>query len=32
MVTAEVHLGRRTVVEYALSPLQKIGAEAARER
>jgi hemolysin D len=32
LVSAEVHLGRRTVLEYVLSPLQKIGAEAARER
>ncbi|HEV7394492.1 MAG TPA: HlyD family type I secretion periplasmic adaptor subunit [Burkholderiales bacterium] len=32
IVTAEVHLGRRTVLEYLLSPLQKIGAESARER
>jgi HlyD family secretion protein len=32
VVTAEMHIGRRTVMEYVLSPLQKIGAEAARER
>ncbi|HEY0337697.1 MAG TPA: HlyD family efflux transporter periplasmic adaptor subunit, partial [Burkholderiales bacterium] len=32
LVTAEVKLGRRTVLEYVLSPLQKVAAEAARER
>ena len=31
-VTAEVHLGARTVIEYLLSPIQKVAAEAARER
>lgn len=31
-VTAELHQGRRTVIEYLLSPLQKLAAEAARER
>ena len=31
-VTAEVHIGRRSVLEYLLSPLQKVSAEAARER
>ena len=31
-VTAEVHIGRRTVLEYLLSPVQKVAAEAARER
>jgi HlyD family secretion protein len=31
-VAAEVHIGRRTVLEYLLSPIQKVGAEAARER
>ena len=31
-VTAEVHIGTRTVLEYLLSPIQKVGAEAARER
>jgi hemolysin D len=31
-LTAEVHLGTRTVLEYLLSPIQKVGAEAARER
>lgn len=32
VVFAEIHQGRRTVLEYLLSPVQKIGAEAARER
>ena len=31
-VTAEVHIGRRTVLEYLLSPVQRVAAEAARER
>ena len=31
-VTVEVHTGRRTVLEYAFSPIQKVAAEAARER
>ena len=31
-VTAEVHIGRRTVLEYLLSPIRKVAAEAARER
>lgn len=31
-VTAEVHTGRRTVLEYLLSPIRKAAAEAARER
>ena len=31
-VTAEVHIGRRSVLEYLLSPVQKVTAEAARER
>ena len=31
-VTAEVHIGRRTVLEYLLSPIRKVTAEAARER
>jgi HlyD family secretion protein len=31
-LTAEVHLGTRTVLEYLLSPIQKVRAEAARER
>jgi hemolysin D len=32
LVVAEIHQGRRTVLEYLLSPVQKVGAEAARER
>lgn len=32
LVVAEIHQGRRTVLEYLLSPMMKIGAEAARER
>ncbi|HEX2830104.1 MAG TPA: HlyD family type I secretion periplasmic adaptor subunit [Burkholderiales bacterium] len=31
-VTAEVHIGKRTVLEYLLSPVQKVAQEAARER
>lgn len=31
-VTAEIHLGKRTVLEYLLSPVRKVGLEAARER
>lgn len=31
-VTAEIHLGTRTVLEYLLSPVQKIAHEAGRER
>jgi HlyD family secretion protein len=31
-VTAEVHIGRRTVLEFLLSPIRKVAAEAARER
>jgi HlyD family secretion protein len=31
-VTAEVHQGSRTVLEYLLSPVQRAGQEAARER
>jgi HlyD family secretion protein len=31
-VSAEVHIGRRSVLEYLLSPLQKVAAEAGRER
>jgi hemolysin D len=31
-VSAEVHIGRRSVLEYLLSPLQKVVSEAARER
>lgn len=30
--TIEIHQGRRTVMEYLLSPVQRVGAEAARER
>jgi HlyD family secretion protein len=29
---AEIHQGRRTVMEYLLSPVQRVGAEAGRER
>jgi hemolysin D len=32
LVAAEIHQGQRTVLEYLLSPVQKVGAEAARER
>lgn len=32
LVTADVHQGERTVLEYLLSPVQKLGAEAGRER
>ena len=31
-VSAEVHIGSRTVLEYLLSPIQKVAAEAGRER
>lgn len=31
-VNAEVHLGRRSVLEYLLSPIQKVASEAGRER
>ena len=31
-VTAEIHQGRRTIMEYLLSPVQKVSAEAGRER
>jgi HlyD family secretion protein len=31
-VTAEIHQGRRTVLEYLLSPVQRVTAEAGRER
>ena len=31
-VAAEIHLGRRSVIEYLLSPIQKVAQEAARER
>ena len=32
LVTAEIHQGRRSVMEYLLSPIRKIEQEAARER
>jgi len=32
LVMAEIHQGRRTVLEYLLSPIQRVGSEAARER
>ncbi|WP_140630181.1 HlyD family type I secretion periplasmic adaptor subunit [Methylibium rhizosphaerae] len=32
LVAAEIHQGKRSVIEYLLSPVQKIGQEAARER
>jgi len=32
LATAEIHQGRRTVMEYLLSPVQKVAQEAARER
>lgn len=32
LVTAEIHQGQRTVLEYLLSPVQKTVKEAARER
>lgn len=32
LVTAEIHQGKRTVLEYLLSPVQKVSSEAARER
>jgi hemolysin D len=32
LVNAEVHIGSRTVLEYLLSPIRKVTAEAARER
>jgi hemolysin D len=31
-VSAEIHLGSRTVLEYLLSPVQKVTHEAGRER
>jgi HlyD family secretion protein len=31
-VTAEIHQGSRTVLEYLLSPVQQVAHEAARER
>ena len=32
VVQAEIHQGRRSVLEYLLSPVQKVAQEAARER
>ena len=32
LVSAEIHLGTRSVIEYLLSPIQKVAHEAARER
>jgi HlyD family secretion protein len=32
VVQAEIHQGRRSVLEYLLSPVQKVAAEAGRER
>jgi len=32
LVTTEIHQGRRSVLEYLLSPVKKVGQEAARER
>lgn len=32
MTLAEIHQGRRSVLEYLLSPVQKVANEAARER
>jgi HlyD family secretion protein len=31
-VTAEIHQGQRSIMEYLLSPVQKVVAEAGRER
>ena len=31
-VVAEIHRGRRTIMEYLLSPVQKVTSEAGRER
>ncbi len=31
-VTAEIHQGRRTVMEYLLSPVQRVSSEAGKER
>jgi len=31
-VAAEIHLGQRSVIEYLLSPIQKVAQEAGRER
>jgi hemolysin D len=32
LVNAEIHLGTRSVVEYLLSPIQKVAQEAGREQ
>jgi HlyD family secretion protein len=32
VLTAEIHQGRRTVMEYLLSPMQRVAMEAGRER
>jgi HlyD family secretion protein len=32
LVNAEIHLGTRSVLEYLLSPVQKVAHEAGRER
>ena len=32
LVTAEIHQGRRTVLEYLFSPVRKVAQEAGRER
>ena len=32
LVTAEIHQGERSVMEYLLSPVKKVAQEAARER
>ena len=32
LITAEIHQGQRTVIEYLLSPVRKVAHEAARER
>jgi HlyD family secretion protein len=31
-LTAEIHQGRRSVMEYLLSPVQRVAMEAGRER
>lgn len=31
-LTAEIHLGTRTVLEYLLSPMQQVAQEAGREK
>ena len=32
LVNAEIHLGTRSVIEYLLSPVQRVAHEAGRER